>query len=71
VWDTKSNERAVLLEASRRLNDRWSLELEGRWFGGGTAIGRSATLGDLLDNNNKLGSLQRDDYIQFEFTRYF
>jgi len=71
VWDTKSNERSVLLEASRRLNDRWSLELEGRWFGGGTAIGRSATLGDLLDNNNKLGSLQRDDYIQFEFTRYF
>ena len=71
VWDTKSNERAVLLEASRRLNDRWSLVLEARFFGGGTAIGSSANLGDLLDNNNKLGSLQRDDYLQFEFTRYF
>lgn len=71
VWDTKSDERAVLLEASRRLNDRWSLELESRWFGGGEALGRFASLSDLLENNNKLGSLQRDDYIQLEFTRYF
>lgn len=71
VWDTTTNERAVLLEASRRLNDRWSLDLESRWFGGGDALGRFSSLSDLLDNNNKLGSLQRDDYIQLEFTRYF
>lgn len=71
VWDTKSQERAVLLEASRRLNDQWSLELESRWFGGGEAIGRFSSLSELLDSNNKLGSLQRDDYIQLEFTRFF
>ncbi len=71
VWDTTTNEKAVLLEASRRLNDRWSLELESRWFSGGDALGRFSSLSNLLDNNNKLGSLQRDDYIQLEFTRYF
>jgi len=71
VWDTVSEESVLLLEASRRLNDRWSLELESRWFMGGKAVGRNADLADLLANNNKLGALQRDDYLQFEFIRYF
>ena len=83
VWDTKTQESVVLLEASRRLNDRWSLELESRWFGGGTAVesladlqagnaaGSLETLAGLLEGNNKLGALQRDDYIQLEFIRFF
>ena len=71
VWDTSSHETVVVLEASRRLSDRWSLEIESRWFAGGDALGRAATLAELLDTNNQLGSVQRDDYIQFEFTRFF
>ena len=38
IWDTVTHESVVQLEASRRLNDRWSLALESRVFGGGTAV---------------------------------
>lgn len=71
VWDTSAGEWIVQLEASRRLNDRWVLALESRWFAGGQPIGRDASLADLLNTKNKLGSVQRDDYIQLEFTRFF
>jgi len=71
VWDTSAKEWIVQLEASRRLNDRWSLSLESRWFAGGDAVGSDASVADLLDTQNKLGSVQRDDYIQLEFTRFF
>ena len=71
VWDTKSGEWVVQLEGSRRLNDHWSLALETRWFMGGQALGRDASIADLLDTKNKLGAVQRDDYLQLEFTRFF
>jgi len=71
VWDTNAGEWIVQLEASRRLNDRWVLALESRWFAGGEPVGRDASLADLLDTKNKLGSVQRDDYLQLEFTRFF
>ena len=71
VWDTRSGEWVVQLEGSRRLNDHWSLALETRWFMGGQALGRDASIADLLDTKNKLGAVQRDDYLQLEFTRFF
>ncbi len=71
VWDTSAQEWIVQLEASRRLNDRWVLALESRWFAGGEPIGSDASLADLLNTKNKLGSVQRDDYVQLEFTRFF
>lgn len=71
VWDTTTNEAVVQLEASRRLSDRWSIELESRFFGGGTAVGGDASLAEIFNTNNKLGSVQRDDYLQIEFIRFF
>lgn len=71
VWDTRAQEWIVQLEASRRLSDRWSLAFETRWFAGGEPLGSDASLADLLDPKNKLGSVQRDDYLQLEFTRFF
>jgi len=71
IWDTQTNEYIFSLEASRRLGDTWTLLLEGRVFGGANAPGPNEPITELLDPDNKLGPLVRDDYLQLEFTRYF
>jgi hypothetical protein len=45
--------------------------LEARLLGGGEVLGRFDSLVDLANPENKLGSLQRDDYFQLEIVRYF
>ncbi len=74
MWDVRTDEYIVNLEASRRLGDRWSLGVEGRLFGGTNAPPTSppaAVLDALADQEHKLDQLARDDYIQLELTRYF
>ena len=61
TFDVRTGEYIFSLELSRRLGDTWSLYLESRVFGGAEA-------GIPLD---KSASLQRDDYIQLEMTRFF
>lgn len=74
IWDTKSRETILSLEASRRLGQNWKLILEGRAFAGATELPAGSGLDVLLalqDLRNKSAPLQRDDYIQLELTRYF
>ncbi len=73
IWDTRTRETIFSLEASRRLGERWKLNLEGRAFGGGTRLPKGSgldVLEALQDLDNKSAPLQRDDYIQLELTRY-
>jgi hypothetical protein len=73
IWDTKTRETIFSLEASRRLGERWKLNLEGRAFGGGSSLPQGSgldVLEALQDLSNKSAPLQRDDYIQLELTRY-
>ena len=74
IWDPQTREYLLTLEASRRLGDLWTLNLEGRAFAGGTATtgAQPVTIADSLPGaDNKTGPWQRDDHIQFELTRYF
>ena len=48
-----------------------TLLLEGRVFGGADEPDSGALLQSLLDADNKSASLQRDDFLQLELTRYF
>ncbi len=58
IFDTDSSARICNVEASRRLGDRWMLELEIR------------TLAELAEDN-PLFSMRRDDYAQFELSYHF
>jgi hypothetical protein len=74
MWDVRTAEYIVKLEASRRLGDEWSLALEGRVFGGvqdPPTAPPAAVLAAYLDYEHKLDQLARDDYIQLQLTRYF
>ena len=70
-WDHETDETIVKLEASRRLGDTWTLLVEGRAFAGADEPDPDDSLEELLDPDNKLGQFVRDDYLQFEITRYF
>ena len=65
IWDTETDEYIVSLEASRRFGDMWALLIEGRVFGGADEDSFPG------DPDHKTASLQRDDYLQLELTRYF
>ena len=71
IWDVETSEYVVSIEGSRRLGDTWTLLLEGRIFGGAARPDPNALLESLFDADNKSASLQRDDFIQLELTRYF
>lgn len=71
IWDVKTEETIFTMEASRRLGDTWTLLLEGRVFGGADEPESGALMQSLIDIDNKTASLQRDDFIQLELTRYF
>ncbi len=71
IWDHDTDETIVKLEASRRLGDTWTLLVEGRAFAGADEPDPDDSLEELLDPDNKLGQFVRDDYLQFEITRYF
>jgi len=71
IWDVQTDEYVFKVEGSRRLGETWTLILEGRVFGGASEPDAQAPLQSLLDADNKSASLQRDDFIQLELTRYF
>ncbi|MCH8140121.1 MAG: hypothetical protein IH908_00845 [Proteobacteria bacterium] len=71
IWDVKTEEYFFSMEASRRLGETWTLLLEGRVFGGADEPDSNALLQSLFDADNKTASLQRDDFIQLELTKYF
>ena len=67
IWDHKTDETILSLEASRRLGETWTLLVEGRAFAG---AGRLNPL-DPFDPVNKGASVTRDAYIELELTKYF
>lgn len=72
IVDSETAERVISLEASRRLGDSWTVALEGRVFDGADAPDMDAPAAALLDPSTERSSfLQRDDYVQLEFTRFF
>ena len=71
IWDVKTDEYVFSIEGSRRLGNTWTLLVEGRVFGGASRPDPDALLESLFDAENKSASLQRDDFIQLELTRYF
>ena len=75
IYDPESNERTISVESSRRLGDSWTLSVEGRVFAGGKSVATdtASVLQSLVnaDANNKLGYLQKDDYLQVELVYYF
>ena len=74
IWDVQTHEYILKLEGGRRLGDDWQLFVEGRVFGGGyqpPTQPPEAVLESMLDTQNKLGALQRDDFLQLELTRFF
>lgn len=58
LQDLRSQEKSISIEASRRLGQRWTLSLEGRFF-------------DSDDTSSLFYQLRQDDYIQLELARYF
>jgi hypothetical protein len=71
IWDVKTQEYVMTLEASRRIGASWTAVLEGRVFGGAEPLGAGASWADLFDARYRSRPLQRDDYLQLELTRYF
>jgi hypothetical protein len=71
IWDTKSDEVMVSLEANRRLGEHWQLALEGRVFAGAHSPEQQPLLVLLDDPMQKTAALQRDDFLQLELTRFF
>lgn len=74
IWDVQTHEYVLKLEGGRRLGNDWQLFVEGRVFGGGyqpPIEPVEAVLESMLDTQNKLGALQRDDFLQLELTRFF
>jgi hypothetical protein len=50
--------KSMLIEASRRLNDRWTLKIEGLKVEGD-------------NSNDSIASLNKDDRLQFSVQRFF
>ncbi len=71
IWDTHSDEVIVSIEANRRLGQHWQLALEARLFAGAERPEQHSLLALLVDPKQKTAALQRDDFLQLEFTRFF
>lgn len=73
VWDKKTAEQLLTLEASRRLGANWKLNAEVTVFSNGRGL--DGDLNSLLrqfnDPKNKLGFLQEEDFLKLELVRYF
>jgi hypothetical protein len=72
IVDHETKEHVLSLEATRRLGDRWTMALEGRLFGGTDSLDPDMPTPMLLSSElERSAPLQRDDYVQLEFTRFF
>lgn len=70
LGDPRSGEHLLTIEASRRLGARWRMALDVRLFDGARATA-PGDLAALVAPDRGFGALMDDDYLQFEFTRYF
>ena len=58
IADAEGDATTLNLEASRRIGERWKVEIEARaWIG--------------VDENDPMFPLQRDDYVQLTLSRFF
>ncbi|MGA1675618.1 MAG: hypothetical protein ACO377_04240 [Pseudomonadales bacterium] len=72
IVDQETKEHVLSLEATRRLGDSWTVALEGRLFGGADSVDPKLPAPMLLSPEiERSAPLQRDDYVQLEFTRFF
>jgi hypothetical protein len=71
IVDQRTRERVFTLEASRRLGDAWLLTLESRLFAGAGGYDRGQPPSLVWGQARKSAFLHRDDYFQFELTRFF
>ena len=58
IRDVEGDATALNLEASRRIGERWTIELEARAWAG-------------TDRDDPLFALRRDDYVQITLSRFF
>lgn len=70
IVDHRSGRQVYSLEAGTRLGRHWRLAIEARAFRGESAL-RVGVLEDLLEPGRQWGAIVRDDYLQFELTRFF
>lgn len=70
IVDHRSGRQVWSVEAGTRLGQHWRLAFEGRAFRGARAL-RPGVLEDLTEPGRQWGAIARDDYLQFELTRFF
>ena len=58
IADAEGDATALTLEASRRIDDNWKVELEARAWNG-------------VEHDDQMDPLRRDDYIQLRLLRFF
>ncbi len=58
IVDVENQSTVFSIEAERRIGDRWTLELESRWF-------------IAVDATDPLVSVENDDYVTLRIQRYF
>ena len=58
IIDRKDSSKILSIEAKRRLNNNWKIEVEGRWFLN-------------VENNASLYQLKNDNYLSLRLARYF
>ena len=58
IADAEGDSMALNVEASRRIGERWKVELEARAWNG-------------VENHDPMAPLRRDDYVQLTLSRFF
>ena len=71
IWDADTGERIWSVEAHRQLGPAWSLRMEGRVFSGSRTVPRGDPFRAVTDTDHRAAFLQREDFLQIEFVRYF
>ena len=70
IVDHRSGRQIYSVEANTRLGVHTRLRLEARAFTGTETL-RPGVFADLTDPDRRWGAITRDDYVQFELTRFF
>ncbi len=71
IYDHKTNERVLTLEASRRLGDVWTVNLDALFFHSKSPPSLQDLASGSFDPLYKLAQNGHNDLIQLEVVRYF
>lgn len=71
IYDHKTNERVLSLEASRRLGDVWKINLDALFFHSKAPPSQQDLANGSFDPLYKLAQSSHNDLIQLELIRYF